>query len=94
MLLVGTLTEAQCPARTSLFFANGMFNSRRDAERSRDELSKRLSETDSWRKKRTYVAYNYDEGAIYQLLEVYEQKMGDFDIKFWKLFWDWADAPD
>lgn len=86
--------QAQCPAESSLFFGNGMFNSRRSANRSLERLSSRINETENWKRERSYVAYNYDESAVYQLLEVYEQKMGDFDKQFWRWMWNWTDAPE
>ena len=88
------ITQAQCPAETSLFFSNGMFNSKQSANDSRRNLEMRLSETENWKRSRTYLAYNEDENAAYRLLEVYEQKSGDFGKTFWRWMWDWSAAPD
>ncbi len=86
--------HAQCPSETSLFFANGMFNSKKSAYNSLDHLTKHLNETENWNRERSYLAYNEDENAAYQLLEVYEQKSGDFGKTFWRWMWDWSAAPD
>lgn len=77
LIFIPTFTfsaAAQCPAETSLFFANGMFNSKKSANDSLKNLKMRLSETANWNYSRSYLAYNENENAAYQLLEVYEQK--------------------
>src|SRR5690606_31530142 len=84
----------QCLPQATLFFGNGMFNSKESAHKSLEALRKKLSETENWKKHRSLVAYNYDEAAVYQLLEVLEQKQGDFDKRFWRWLTNWLDAPE
>lgn len=84
---------AQCPPEASLFFGNGMFNPESSARESLKQLSLRIKEAENWKRSRSYLAYNYDEAAVYQLLEVLEQKQGDFDKRFWRWLMDWSDAP-
>ncbi len=84
---------SQCPAETTLFFANGMFNSKVSAKESLEVLKNRVSETENWKRSRSQLAYNYDEIAAYQVLVVFEQKMGDFDKQFWRWMWNFSDAP-
>ena len=60
-------SEAQCPAESVLFFANGMFNSKESAQNSLTALKNRIKETPNWTRDRSELAYNYDEAAAYQL---------------------------
>ena len=94
LLLFSGLSEAHCPSRATVFFGNGMFNSFDEAQKSLDALVARVSETENWKRSWSDVAYNFDEPAVYQLLEVLEQKSGDLDKRFWRWFWDWSEAPD
>ena len=92
-LILSLSANAQCPAETTLFFGNGILNSWKSASESLDQLQSRISESENWKRERSHLAYNYDETAAYKLLEVYEQKVGDFDKQFWRWMWDWTDAP-
>ena len=68
-----------------LYFANGMFNSAADADKSLDELSIRMRETYPKDKFDSFeVAYNTNESALLQLHQVFRQKITDTSISFWR----------
>lgn len=58
-----SIALAQCPAESTLFFGNGMFNSHSSAQKSLDTLKSRLSESENWKRERSHLAYNYDENT-------------------------------
>lgn len=71
--------------KTVLFFANGMFNSLEEAQINLDYLSK--SYTDRFigaEFTEKQIAYNTDEMALVQLLQVYLQKAEDIHLGFWR----------
>lgn len=74
------------------YFANGMFNSRRVAEASREALEVKLFERGIY-KSQIKIAYNLDEPALEQLLEVASQKSEDYGRSFWSYLANLSTAP-
>jgi hypothetical protein len=69
-----------------LFFANGMFNQKKHARDSLDNLKTTIAQKNSELLFDDYeVAYNTNENALLQLLQVYEQKSLETKISFF----DW-----
>jgi hypothetical protein len=62
-----------------------MFNSRREAKASLNELRKAYELKSNKENFNEYqVAYNTDEPALLQLFEVYRQKSEEYGLGFWK----------
>ncbi len=94
-----SVVNAYCEqANFSVFFANGMFNSREDALTSykayRDQFHYAERKTLSILFDRKFIAYNTDEALLNQLLEVARQKSTDVEISFWKYLSRLNQAPD
>ena len=86
-------SREMCLHQTSLFFGNGMFNSKSDAHASRIYLRDKLTETTSWKRERSYLAYNEDVPALLQLLEVFAQKNSSFSRDFWSWIVNVSNSP-
>jgi hypothetical protein len=86
ILLISNLSSALCQKNLKvLYFANGMFNSRREAKASLNELRKAYELKSNKENFNEYqVAYNTDEPALLQLFEVYRQKSEEYGLGFWK----------
>lgn len=81
-----SFAHANCgEKKTVLFFANGMFNSWADANKSLDELSIKMKRKYPQNKFDAFkVAYNTNEPVLLQLHQVFRQKITDTNISFWR----------
>ena len=89
-----SLSWADCRPGTTLFYGNGMFNSKKDAEKSLKALIEMVPEDPSFRANRSLVAYNEDIGAVSQLLEAHQQKGFAHTRDFWKWTIDLGMSPE
>lgn len=76
-----------------LFFANGMFNSKDAALKSADALA-RIVPPESASALPVQLAYNINENALSQLLEVARQKSSELASHFWKYLGNMSLAPE
>lgn len=76
-----------------LFFANGMFNSREAARASADALAK-IVPPESASALPVELAYNINENALEQLLEVTRQKSSEVAAHFWRFLGDMSLASE
>lgn len=85
MLCCSLVANSQCGNdKAALYYANGMFNSKSSADDNLKELKKSYLQKYPEAKFDKYdVAYNTDENALLQLLQVFLQKTQDFG------FWRW-----
>lgn len=90
----------QCPLPDiALFFGNGVNNLENDADDSLDALQDRLKSAahDTLDLPKIVVGdvlYNTKENILLQLLEVFMQKMHEFQLNFWNWLFDLSSAPD
>jgi len=87
-----------CPNLFHLTFVNGVWNSLNDVEISLMrlvEFSKKhnVFQGHKWEPKYSSYVYNGSEG-LKDLIEVYEQKVGESTVDFWKWTAAPGDAPD
>ena len=72
----------------NMYFANGMFNSRRMSIKSYTALKNLYANQQfpgvSIKFDKSFVAYNTNEDLLTQLFEVARQKSTDIDFNFWK----------
>lgn len=74
--------------RPSIYFGNGMFNSRDSAEESQWALQSRLDSDVPVR-----LAYNLNESALRQMFQVAEQARTEYGGSFWRNLGDLSAAP-
>lgn len=88
--------------RAWLFFGNGIFNTKRQAEYSADILRSRVAFSIGKypdlagvlaNKEHIDVAYNIDGNAIDQIIQTYEQKFNSEFQNFWRWLGDFSIAP-
>lgn len=86
IFIFSNICWAQCQKdQNVLFFANGMFNSKLEAKKSLDQIQKIYELKFGKENFNKYqVAYNTDEPALIQLLQVYRQKSEEYGLGFWK----------
>jgi hypothetical protein len=82
---------------TVIFYGNGMFNSKREADRSLRELTSQIQQTKMYASEREIksdLAYKRSEGVLEQLKNVVVQKGIDEFEYFWLWLSSIAEAPD
>lgn len=99
LFLLPQATEALCkPAGSRIFYGNGMFNTPEDAKYSLYSFQSAISVVPSIEKERGRVsyqlAYNQNETAALQILQVFQQKMGDKTEAFWRWMLELDPAPE
>lgn len=82
-------------AKLAPYFGNGMFNSKRQAEQSREALEIFMREHDLIREQDTVdLAYNFNEAAAEQLLQVTTQKDDEVGRSFFRWISRLSSAPE
>jgi hypothetical protein len=77
----------------TIYFGNGMFNSKRDANESRRALQNRIWES-GLSKSEVHFSYNLNEPAIEELLQVASQKDEENGRMFWRYLSNLSLAPE
>lgn len=82
-------------ATISVYFGNGMFNSREDAHQSRLALQRSLIVSELvFEREGVHTAYNLIESALEELLQVAAQKNEEYGRMFWRYLSDLSIAPE
>jgi hypothetical protein len=87
-----------CKPKLAILYANGVWNSQDDARESFDNFYNKLYPIlDKEHQKRieyTGTLYNYNQGYMDDLLEVYTQKSGENYDAFWDWYLEVKTPPD
>lgn len=77
----------------AIYFANGMFNSWENARESRNALKNEMFQS-GLPKTEVQAAYNLNESALEELLQVAAQKKEEYGRMFWRYLSDLSIAPE
>jgi hypothetical protein len=77
----------------SIYFGNGMFNSRDDAHKSKFALQRELRQS-GISQTEVQIAYNLNEPALEELLQVASQKDEEYGRMFWRYLSNLSLAPE
>lgn len=98
-LLTGLFTfnlycQNNCASSVYLIYANGMNNSKKQSLNVKEKLKSFFENYENTKTNTKFgIAYNYDEILALELLEAYQQKVGENMELYWKWFFDWSKSP-
>lgn len=80
------IDHSKSEAGIQLYFANGMFNTKKDAQKSLDKIKRDIGEKYKDEEVDYHLAFNQNEMAHIQILQVIEQKFMDTASLFWGMW--------
>lgn len=81
------------PEEFRVFFGNGILNTQKDAEASKAILLDKLGSTYNSQKITYDLAYNYSDSAYIDLLQSFDQQLGQYSSQLWLWLYDVGIAP-
>jgi hypothetical protein len=84
---------SNAPEEFRVFFGNGILNTQNDAEDSKALLSSKLGSTYNSQKITYDLAYNYSDSAYIDLLQSFDQQLGQYSSQLWLWLYDVGVVP-